>query len=102
LHELIELNPHPAVDTTGNESAGALIPFWITPHQPRGPIGIGVTAHSLSDARAIAERFGYVIPPDADVIAHVRHENLDPFHIAPNAGPIVVRGLWYPFVKLGV
>jgi hypothetical protein len=42
------------------------------------------------------------VPDGSSVVAHVRYENLDPFHVIPNMGPIVVRGIWYPFIELGL
>lgn len=104
IHEIVEFNPHPEV---GNEhrSDAELVPYWITTHRPHDPLGFGVTGRSLADALEIIEHFGYVLPERRDslsVIVNVRHCDLDPFHVTPNAGPIVVRGLWYPFVNLGM
>jgi hypothetical protein len=102
VYELIEFNPHPLVDEVGSDSASTLIPFWITAHRRGGPLGFGVTGHSLADAREILAAFGCEVPVESDVIAHVRYDHLDPRHVTPTSGPMVVRGLWYPFIKLGL
>lgn len=79
-----------------------LTAFWIEP--PDGP-GYGVTAFSLQDALEILRSFGFELPDDLSslrVTPGVRFEDLDPGHVVPNMGPIVVRGLWYPFVQIGL
>lgn len=98
LYELLELNPRPAIDEVGIPAD--LIPFWITTHRRSAGPGFGVTGYDLDDAIGIAEKFGCVVPRDSSIIAHVRYENLDPFHVAPKMGPMVVRGLWYPFMNI--
>ena len=100
LHELLELNPHPPLDEAGKPAA--LTAFWITIHRRNAGPGLGVTAYDLADAQFIIEQFGYHIPVGSSVLADVRYENLDPFHVARHMGPIVVRGLWYPLIKLGL
>ena len=80
----------------------ALIPFWI---EPPGVHGFGVTAFSLSDALRILEDAGHSLPQDRStlrVTERVRISDLDQSHIVPNIGPLVVRGIWYPFTKVGV
>jgi hypothetical protein len=82
-----------------------LIPFWIVPPSKHGPLGYGITAFSLEDALAIIEDAGYSLPEDKSVlriIEGVRVSDLDQLHVVPNMGPIVVRGLWFPFTKVGV
>ena len=82
-----------------------LTAFWIVPPGPNGPHGFGVTAFCLSDALNVIRCFGYSLPDDLSVLLiqeGVRFVDLDQKHIVPNMGPIVVRGLWYPFVQLGV
>ena len=78
----------------------ALRRFWFT--LSAGP-GIGVTAASESEARELAEgaRARYApaatitgVTPDVDV------STLDATHVVPNAGPAVVRGVWYPRLNL--
>lgn len=63
----------------------------------RGP-GYGVTAMSAEDARDLLAAYGY---PGVDVritgvIADVAVDSLDAAHVLPNAGPMVVRGVWFP------
>lgn len=82
-----------------------LAAFWIVPPEPQGPLGYGVTAFSLADALAILCGFGYPLPDDLSALRiteGVRVADLDQSHIVPNMGPIVVRGLWYPFFRVGV
>lgn len=81
-----------------------LTAYWIIP--PFGPLGFGVTAHSLDDALSIIRIMGYeTYLRDTDalqVIEGVTVADLDPQNVAPRIGPIVVRGLWYPFRIVGV
>lgn len=82
-----------------------LIPFWIKPPDPRGPLGFGVTAFSLEDAFSIIRNAGYSLPEDVSLLEikeNVRVADLDHRHVVLNMGPIVVRGMWYPFTKVGV
>jgi hypothetical protein len=82
-----------------------LTPFWIVPSDPHGPLGFGVTAFALTDAFNIIRSFGYEIPDDLSTLRiteGIRVADLDDSHVVRNMGPIVVRGLWYPFVRLGV
>jgi hypothetical protein len=82
-----------------------LIPFWIVPPSKRGPLGFGVTAFSLSDALQIILDAGFELPKDRSTLQireAVRLSGLDQRHVINNMGPIVVRGLWYPFTKVGV
>lgn len=79
--------------------------FWIATANRRGPLGFGVTAWSLDDAFQIIKGMGYELPEDVNhvkVIEGVRVADLDQNHVVANMGPIVVRGLWYPFVTIGV
>ena len=82
-----------------------LIPFWIEPPGKDGPRGFGVTAFSLADALRIIEDAGYSLPQDKNSL-HIKEgvkvSDLDQSHIVPNMGPIVVRGIWYPFTKVGL
>jgi hypothetical protein len=82
-----------------------LTPFWIVPPSKHGPLGFGVTAFSFADALRIIEEAGYELSDDRAtlrVMAGIRTVDLDQFHVVPNMGPIVVRGLWYPFTRVGV
>ncbi len=85
-------------------SDSMLIPFWIAPPSQHGPLGFGVTAHSLADALHIIESAGYPLPEDRSrlrVTEKVRVSDLDEAHVVRNMGPMVVRGIWYPFTKVG-
>jgi hypothetical protein len=81
-----------------------LVPFWIAvPQWTHAPIGYGVTAHSLEDAIAIILGRGYCLPDDQEglqIKRDVRYEKL-PEYVQQHMGPIVVRGMWYPFYRLG-
>ena len=82
-----------------------LTAFWIVPADPHGPLGYGVTAFTLSEALSIIRSFGYLLPADLSTLRiteGIRVADLDDSHVVRNMGPIVVRGLWYPFVRLGV
>ena len=81
--------------------------FWIEPRLPRGPFGLGVTARSLEDAVDILHAVGYgdYLPGNlagVHVIDGITVAELDQRNVIPNMGPIVVRGMWYPFVAVGV
>lgn len=82
-----------------------LISFWIVPPEKHGPLGFGVTAFSLGDAFQIVQHAGFKLPEDRSTLQireGVRVADLDEPHVIKNMGPIVVRGLWYPFRKVGV
>lgn len=79
--------------------------FWIVPPDPHGPLGLGVTAFSLEDALQILRDAGYDLPEDTAelrIIEDVRVSDLDELKVVRNMGPIVVRGIWYPFWRVGV
>jgi len=81
------------------------IPFWIVPPSKHGPLGYGVTAFSLAEALTIIEDAGYSLPEDRSTLQireGVRVSDLDQPHVVRNMGPIVVRGIWYPFTKVGL
>jgi hypothetical protein len=103
VYELIELNPHvPAPAAEGPDRL--LFPYWITTPDPNGPLGFGVTAHSPDDAISIISGCGYDVHSTSDacsVLAEVRFADLHPY-VQARSGPIVVRGLWYPFSRVGV
>jgi hypothetical protein len=78
--------------------------FWIDGPDPNGPLGYGVTAFSITDAFEIIQRAGYRLPDDKRTLAV--HADIKPAGIAndyvrEHMGPIVVRGLWYPFTGVG-
>lgn len=86
---------------------GGLIAFWIKSPKRNAPLGFGVTARSLDDALRIIRHLGYggFLPEDESsltITEGISVSELDQNHIVPNMGPIVVRGMWYPFVTLGV
>jgi hypothetical protein len=81
--------------------------FWIVPPSRHGPLGFGVTARSLDDALRIIRAFDFerYLPEDLATLAvreGVTIADLDQPHVVGNMGPIVVRGMWYPFVAVGV
>jgi len=87
--------------------AEGLTAYWIVSPLRHAPLGFGVTARSLADAIDIirALDYGRYLPEDLDtlrVTENVRIADLDHSHVVANMGPIVNRGMWYPFVVLGV
>ncbi|MFO0961163.1 MAG: hypothetical protein U0800_27600 [Isosphaeraceae bacterium] len=83
-----------------------LTAFWIVPPGKWGPMGFGVTAYDLDDALNTIRLLGYAryLPPDLgrlSIIEGVLYDDLEANHVRTNMGPIVVRGMWYPFVRLG-
>jgi hypothetical protein len=66
--------------------------------------GVGVTADSEADARRLAEEAAARhLPPGAQLLSAVSDvdvRTLDPEHVLPNIGPVVVRGVWYPRLNL--
>jgi hypothetical protein len=65
--------------------------------------GIGVTAAGEDEARTLAEWARERYHPDAEfagVVADVDLSTLDAAHVLGNAGPLVVRGVWYPRLNL--
>jgi hypothetical protein len=84
-----------------------LTAFWVKPPSPHGPLGFGVTALSLNDAIFIIRALGYgdYLPVDLSLLKireGVTVAELDQPHVVANMGPIAVRGMWYPFVAVGV
>jgi hypothetical protein len=61
-------------------------------------LGYGVTAMSVEDARGLLAHYGYPRPQEkiSGVIEDVALDALDTSHVMPNAGPLVIRGVWYP------
>ena len=85
--------------------ADPLTSFWILPRGAALGAGFGVTAFSEDDALNLIREAGYELPADRTsllVTSGIRPEQVDAKHIAPNSGPSVVRGVWYPFTKVGV
>jgi hypothetical protein len=72
-----------------------LIPFWF---KTSAGLGYGVTAASQDEAIQLLRLYGYP-SPGAEITAvtpGVVFANLDQDHVAPNAGPLAVRGVWFP------
>ena len=69
--------------------------FWFATHPG---IGYGVTATSQVDAESLLHKFGY--PREDEIIVEVVEDisasDLDTNHVMPNAGPVVLRGVWFP------
>ena len=66
-----------------------------------------MTAWSLDDALAIirALDYGRYLPDDlaeVRVTEGITVAELNRPHVVANMGPIAVRGMWYPFVAVGV
>ena len=72
-----------------------LTSFWFKTN--RG-LGYGVTAHSEQEAKSLLGEFGYPRSGEhiVSVIPDIAASSLDPKHVVPNAGPMVVRGVWFP------
>ncbi len=83
-----------------------LTSFWIKSPLSHAPLGFGVTAHSLEDALSLIRALGYArfLPDnlaDIHVTAGVGVSDLEEPYVVAHMGPIVVRGMWYPFVYVG-
>jgi hypothetical protein len=86
-------------------SDSTLTAFWIEGPDPRGPLGYGVTAFSITDAFEIVARAGYRLPDDKGTLrvrADINPAELEHRFVREHMGPIVVRGLWYPFRDVGL
>ena len=86
-------------------SESTLTAFWIEGPDPRGPLGYGITAFSLTDAFEIVARAGYRLPDDKSTLhirADIKLADIEHRFVRDHIGPIVVRGLWYPFIDVGV
>jgi hypothetical protein len=72
-----------------------LVAYWF--QTARGQ-GYGVTGYSREDAGNLLRVFGYPRSGETivEVIEGVRQDQLDQRHVVPNAGPMVLRGVWYP------
>jgi hypothetical protein len=84
-----------------------LTAYWIQAPLPHAPLGFGVTARSLDDALSIirALDYGRYLLDDLTsmrITEGITVAELDQPHVVANMGPIVVRGMWYPFVAVGV
>ena len=84
--------------------ADSLTSFWILPRGAALGEGFGVTAFSEDDAVRLIREAGYKLSQDRNslqITSGIRPHEVDAKHIAPNSGPSVVRGVWYPFVRVG-
>ena len=82
-----------------------LTAFWIVTPNEHGPLRFGVTAFSIDDAINIIKAWGYELPDDRRLLKiqeGITIAELDERHVVSNMGPIVNRGIWYPFAGLGV
>jgi hypothetical protein len=82
-----------------------LTAFWIVGRDPAGPLGFGVTAFSITDALEIVRRAGYRLPDDTSTLqvrSNVKPADIEYPHVCRHMGPIVGRGVWYPFVDVGL
>ena len=79
--------------------------YWFTfPDDPTFPCGLGVTAFSLEDALALLDDGGYDFHRRAiryEVRQGISLQDIDYSHIAPNSGPLMLRGVWYPCLNDG-
>ena len=81
----------------------SLTPYWITPCDPHGPFGLGVTAWNLEDAISLLREAGFVIDPStAKVTENVRPDLVEHGDmVAKLAGPVTFRGVWHPCRNIG-
>jgi hypothetical protein len=87
-------------------AADYLETFWFSfPQDPQLPFGIGVTGFSEEDARALLQERGvadwFSEAREVVVKQGVRIQDLDQRHVLPNAGPLHLRGVWYPCMNIG-
>lgn len=74
-------------------------PYWIKfercPRRTALDLGVGVTARSEDDARALVR----VAFPQCEIASLTLVEDaaaLDQGHVTPNIGNILARGIWFP------
>ncbi len=82
-----------------------LTAYWIESPEVATPFGYGVTAFSKDDALALVRSRGLRLAADATrihITENIRVADLDARHVVPNMGPIVARGVWFPFIGVGV
>lgn len=84
---------------------GTLTAFWVSfPGDSTFPIGLGVTTWSQTDAFRLLEGQGYDFHLRAREVAvreNVTIDEIDPGHIRPNIGPMIVRGVWNRCLNIG-
>jgi hypothetical protein len=75
--------------------------YWVEHDDPHGPIGYGVTAFDEDDALGLLGSIGYGLCV-SDRYREIKTVNAIPSKVArERMGPLVVRGVWYPFSNLG-
>ena len=82
-----------------------LTSFWIEGPSEKGPLGYGVTGFSIEDAYALVEAAGYSLPNEKKTLRYRTVRSIDdvPVRFArEHSGPVILRGLWYPFTRIGV
>gem|GEM_PF-1495115 len=84
-----------------------LIAYWIESPYPHAPLGFGVTARSLDDAFAIIHALGYegYLPRPrvgVRVTEGITVAALYEPYVVAHMGPIAVRGMWFPFIVVGI
>jgi hypothetical protein len=82
----------------------SLTSYWIDGPDDHGPLGYGVTAFSPEDAWAIIADAGYTLPEEKKSLTLRSVRSVDDVavrYVSDHSGPIVMRGLWYPFNRLG-
>jgi hypothetical protein len=77
-----------------------LRPYWITLERITEPsplnLGVGITARSESDARALFEQ-AWGTEYRIEIIEAVDDmRSIEQNHVAPNMGNHMVRGIWFP------
>lgn len=74
--------------------------YWF---KTKEPLGFGVTAYSIEDARglvdAAARSVGWSFEV-VEIVADVDVRELDQNHVIPNLGPPNFRGVWLPNLNL--
>ena len=61
-------------------------------------LGYGVTAASRKEAEGLLHSFGYPRAGErvVEIVENIDFQLLDQNHVLPNAGPSVIRGVWFP------
>lgn len=98
FYQLVEFNPHVPYSPKPPPTGG-LVAYWIT--RPGTGHSLGVTGRSAADAIDLATHAGYELTSPCNVAENIRAEDLDPRHVLPNIGPLMVRGVWYPLTAVG-
>lgn len=87
-------------------SDGTLTAFWVRfPDDPGFPTGLGVTGWSESDVCRLLDDLGYDFHRRAKRVEFVAVRTVDEVglsEVARHAGPLVVRGVWYPCWNIGL